>query len=130
MNADAEQLGTLGPGALDQILDEMMDSGDFEVVVLASADGLPIAISPRGYDSETAAAMMALLLSVGRDAQRQLGMEALDEVSLYDERRVRFVSRCVTTPRETLILAARVLPNRPYRRAMNRALQRIETLLG
>ena len=112
-----------------EIVAEMYRSRDFQAIVLASADGLPIATAPADYQSDLPSAMAALIRGASRDVQSQLGMAEPDEVAILDRSGQRLVSRYLTVGSEALILAAVVLPGRPYRRATNRAIGQIERLL-
>ena len=108
----------------------MNEGGQFEVVILASKDGLLIATEPSGYDSEVTAATVALLRKVSSEAQGQLGMAPLDEVALRGRDRVRLVCRYLTVGEQELILAALVPPGGYYRRATNRAIGQMRQLLS
>lgn len=113
----------------EKMLYDMNKAGGFQVSVLSSMEGLPIATVPASYSSDLLAAMVALLQKVSNDAQGQLGMAQVDEMIICDHDRVRLVCRYLTIGGEKLILAALVPPNRPYRQATNRAIRRIEELL-
>lgn len=113
----------------ERILYDMNKACEFKVSVLSSIEGLPIATVPANYSSDLLAAMVALLQKVSNDAQGQLRMAKVDEVIICDHDRVRLVCRYLTVGGEKLILAALVPPNRPYRRATNRAIRRIKELL-
>ncbi|MBN1658626.1 MAG: hypothetical protein JXA93_09510 [Anaerolineae bacterium] len=127
-NRDRSERAT--PLSFADIVQGMYGTGDFRAVVLASADGLPIATAPADYESDLPSAMVALIRGVSHDVQSQLGMADLDEVTIYDQAQQRLVSRYLTVGSESLILATIVSPGRPYRRATNRALRQIEKLLG
>ena len=118
------------PISLEKILHEMDEVGRFQVSVLTSTEGLPIATVPAGYNSNLVAAIVALLQRVSNDAQSQLGMAEVDEVSISDRARIRLVCRYFVVGRERLILAVIVPPGRPYRRATNRAIKQIKQLLS
>jgi len=129
MPDDQVQPGRTTPSSFAGIVEDMYRTGDFRAVVLASADGLPVATAPPDYEGDLPSAMVALVRGVSHDVQAQLGMAELDEVAIYDRDRHRLVSRYVSVGTEALILAALVLPGRPYRRATNRAIRQIEKLL-
>lgn len=95
--------------------------------MLASSDGLPIATVPSDYDTDITAAMVALLRSVARETQDQVGMAQLDEVSIRANDRIRLVCRYFSANDEDFILAV-VVPShrRYYRRLTNRAIKEIE----
>jgi predicted regulator of Ras-like GTPase activity (Roadblock/LC7/MglB family) len=118
------------PTSLQDILRQMNADGRFEVVILASRDGLLIATEPEGYDSEVTAATVALLRRVSSDAREQLGLAALDEVTIRSSDRVRLVCRYLAVGEQGLILVALVPPDRYYRRVTNRAIRQIVQLLS
>ncbi len=114
----------------EEILSTMNEEGGFVVSVLTSSEGLPIATSPADYSSDLAAAMVALLQRASNDAQGQLGMAEVDEVTIRDQKRVRLVCRYFTAGKEKLIMAAIVPPGRYYRYVTNRAIGQIRQLLS
>ncbi|MBN1811492.1 MAG: roadblock/LC7 domain-containing protein [Anaerolineae bacterium] len=118
------------PTSFADVVEDMYRTGDYRAIVLASADGLPIAAAPSDYESDLPSAMAALIRGVSRDVQAQLGMAELDEVTIYDRTQQRLVSRYITAGNESLILAVAVSPGRPYRRSTNRAIRQIERLLA
>jgi predicted regulator of Ras-like GTPase activity (Roadblock/LC7/MglB family) len=119
-----------GPTSLDEILHLVNEAREFEAVVLASTDGLLIATVPTDYDSEVTAALVALLRKVSSDAQQQLGMAEVDEVTIRSRDRVRLVCRYFVVGEQGLILVAIVPPEHYYRRVTNRAIKRIRQLLA
>jgi predicted regulator of Ras-like GTPase activity (Roadblock/LC7/MglB family) len=118
------------PASLKEILREMNADGRFEVVILASQDGLLVATEPADYDSEMTAATVALLRKISSETREQVGMAALDEVTVRSSDRVRLVCRYLAVGEQGLILVALVPPDRYYRRATNRAIRQIEGLLA
>ncbi|MCJ7567517.1 MAG: roadblock/LC7 domain-containing protein [Anaerolineales bacterium] len=114
---------------LEEVLEQMTDNGDFKAIVLASDEGLPLAAVPSPYDSDTTAAMVALLQRVSREARDQLDMAKVDEVTISDCERIRLVCRYLEVDGDLLILAVMVPPNAYYRRVTNRAVRRIKDIL-
>jgi predicted regulator of Ras-like GTPase activity (Roadblock/LC7/MglB family) len=112
------------------ILRTMHQAGQFQAVVLASADGLPIATTPAGYDSDVAAALVAMLRKVSGEAQSQLGLAEIDEVTVRSRDRVSLVCRRLDVGTEELILVVIVPPGRYYRRVTNQAIAKIKRLLA
>lgn len=112
--------------SFDAILREMNEQGKFHGAVLASNDGLTLAAVPSPYDSDTAAAMVAMLQRVGFEARELLDMAEVDEISIFDQDRIRLVCRYVDLQGEKLILAVMVPPYQYYRRVTNAAIQRIQ----
>lgn len=130
MSNNEHQSGVVEPTSLQEILYEMNEAGRFQVSVLTSTEGLPIATVPASYESDLTAAMVALIQRVSNDAQSQLGMAEVDEVTIRDRDRFRLVCRYLVVGRERLILAAIVPAGYPYRRATNRAVRQIRRLLS
>jgi predicted regulator of Ras-like GTPase activity (Roadblock/LC7/MglB family) len=118
------------PASLAGILRAMNEAGQFQAVVLASADGLPIATTPAGYDSDLVAALVAMLRKVSGEAQSQLGLAEIDEVTVRSRDQVCLVCRRLDVGTEELILVVIVPPGRRYRRATNQAIAEIERLLS
>ena len=129
MNKRPNESGTAGVQQLEEVLEQMTDNGDFRAVVLASDEGLPLAAVPSHYDSDTTAAMVALLQRVSREARDQLEMAKVDEVTISDCEHIRLVCRYVEVGGDMLILAVMVPSGTYYRRVTNRAVRRIKDIL-
>lgn len=130
MDKWSNEPGIVGIQHFEEVLEQMTRNGEFTAAVLASDEGLPLASVPSPYDSDAAAAMVALLQSVSREARVQLSMAEVDELTISDRDRIRLVCRYVEANGEVLILAAMVPPNVYYRRVTNRAIRRIKHLLS
>lgn len=117
------------PIPLGQVLRRMQESEQFRAVVLASADGLPIATAPAGYDSDLAAALVAVLRKVSGEAQSQLGLSEIDEVVVRSRDRFSLVCRRFDVGPEELLMVVIIPPGRRYRRATNRAIAEIKRAL-
>jgi len=130
MSDNKHQPGAAEPTSLKEILYAMNEAGEFQISVLTSTEGLPIATAPASYNSDLTAAMVALIQRVSNDAQSQLGMKDVDEVTIHDRARIRLVCRYIFAGREKLILAAMVPPGRSYRRVTNHAVRQIKRLLS
>ena len=110
----------------EQILTELSQLGSFDAAILATSAGLPIATSPSSLDAQLTAAMVAMLRKVSKDARAELGMDELDEVSLYDRKRSRLACRFFWVDQEELILALLVKEGARYRRLSGHAIRRIQ----
>jgi predicted regulator of Ras-like GTPase activity (Roadblock/LC7/MglB family) len=112
--------------SFEETLERINREGQFEASVLATSDGLPIATAPSGYDTDVTAAMVALLKSVAQQTQDNVGMAALDEVSVRASDHIRLVCRSFQINGEDLILAV-VVPRkqRYYRQMTNRAIREL-----
>jgi predicted regulator of Ras-like GTPase activity (Roadblock/LC7/MglB family) len=118
------------PTSLSDILYAVLEEGRFQAVMLASADGLPIARAPAGYKSDLAAALVAMLRKASGEAQSQLGLAEVDEVTVRSRDRVSLVCRRLDLRTEELILVVTVPPGRRYRRTTNQAIAQIKALLS
>lgn len=118
------------PTSLDDILYAMREAGGVRAAVLASMDGLLIASASNEYDSDTMAAIVALLQKVGVEMQQQLGLPEIDEVTVRTLDHTRLACRRIHIGEETLILVAIAPPGQPYRRATNHAIFQIRQLLS
>jgi len=125
MNDKQRETASLGPSLFKDILWAMNEQGDFKASVLASSDGLAIATVVSAYDTDTTAAMVGLLQKVSQEAQEQLGMAEIDEVTIFDSDRVRLVCRYLDADGERLILAVMVPPRRRWRMITNWAIKEI-----
>lgn len=116
----------MGTESFEETLKRINLEGQFEASVLATSDGLPIATAPSGYDTDVTAAMVALLKSVAQQTQDNVGMAALDEVSVRARDHIRLVCRSFQINGEDLILAV-VVPReqRYYRQLTNRAIREL-----
>ena len=116
----------MGTVSFEETLERINREGQFEASVLATSDGLPIATAPSGYDTDVTAAMVALLKSVAQQTQDNVGMAALDEVSVRARDHIRLVCRSFQINGEDLILAV-VVPReqRYYRQLTNRAIREL-----
>lgn len=112
--------------SFEETLERINREGSFELSVLATSDGLPIATVPSNYDPNITAAMVALLRSVARETQDHVGLAQLDEVSARASDKIRLVCRYFTVNGEDFILAV-VVPGhrRYYRQLTNRAIKEI-----
>jgi predicted regulator of Ras-like GTPase activity (Roadblock/LC7/MglB family) len=130
VNNNKRQSNAVAPASLGEILRQMNEDGKFRLSVLTSMEGLPIATFPINHNSDLAAAMVALIQRASNDAQGQLGMAAVDEVTIRAHDRTRLVCRYLVLKKERLILAAIVPSGRPYRQVTNRAIRQIKQLLS
>lgn len=113
--------------AFEEILTRLNREGHFTASVLASEDGLPIAVapSPSPYDGDTVAAMVALVKDFVQQTQTRLGLAEVDEVSIVVADRSRLVCRYFKMEGRPLVLALVAPPHLSYRRLTNRATREI-----
>jgi predicted regulator of Ras-like GTPase activity (Roadblock/LC7/MglB family) len=110
-------------GAFEKILREMNHAGDFKAAVLSTTEGLSLASAPTSYQDEMAAAMVALLNDVARQAHRKLNLAQVDELSLVGDDRTRLACRYFSVDGQDLVLAVLTPPDHYYRRLTNRAIK-------
>ncbi len=116
--------------SLARILREMNDEGHFKASVLVGAEGLPLAWTSSPFDSETIAAMVALVKNTVRQAREQIGLDEIDEVSVVQGDKMRLVCRYFVAGEEELVLAVVTPPYQTYRRLTNRAVRKIKRSWG
>lgn len=111
--------------SLAQILREMTDEGSFKASVLVSSEGLPLSWASSPFNTDTMAAMVALVKNSIRPAREKMGLDDVDEVSIVQRDKMRLVCRYFVVGDEELILAVVAPPHQTYRRLTNRAISRI-----
>jgi predicted regulator of Ras-like GTPase activity (Roadblock/LC7/MglB family) len=108
--------------AFEKILQEMNRAGDFKAALLSTTEGLSLASAPAGYEDEMAAATVALLNKVARQAHQQLSLAQVDELSLVGDDRTRLTCRYFSVAGQNLVLTVLTPPDCYYRRLTNRAI--------
>lgn len=108
-----------------RILKELKDQGHFTASILVSAEGLPVASVSAPFDTDTVAAMAALIKNVVRQARTQMSLAWVDEVSIVDNDKMRLTCRYFVVDGEELILAIVAPPYQSYRRLTNQAIREI-----
>jgi predicted regulator of Ras-like GTPase activity (Roadblock/LC7/MglB family) len=109
--------------AFEKILREMNHAGYFKAAVLSTTEGLSLASAPASYEDDMAAAMVALLNEVARQARQQLALAQVDELSLVGDDRIRLTCRYFSVDGQDLVLSVLIPPDRYYRRLTNRAIK-------
>ena len=111
--------------AFEKILQEMNRAGDFKAALLSTTEGLSLASAPAGYEDEMAAATVALLNKVARQAHQQLSLAQVDELSLVGDDRTRLTCRYFSVANQDLVLTVLTPPDCYYRRLTNQAIREI-----
>lgn len=111
---------------IERILRQIIKQGGFNGAVVATSDGLPIAIVGASQeDIRLLGAVSASIKDLARRAHREL-----DEISMRDKKGKLVVSRyfSITAPQGqfSLLLAVQVPERRSYRRLINRAVKSIQ----
>jgi len=107
----------------NRILHDMNEAGQFEASFLVDAQGLPVAAKTSDYDTDTAAAMVALVRSAIEQTQTRIRLAEADEVAVRCNDKMRLVSRYFTVGDETLILVVLAYRDRPYRKLTNQTIK-------
>lgn len=111
---------------IERILRDITKKGGFSGAVVATSDGLPIAmVGTSKVDTKLIGAVAASIKDLARRAHQEL-----DEISLRDKKGKLVVSRyfSITAPQGqfNLLLAVQVPEKRAYRRLINLAVKRIQ----
>ena len=109
--------------SLERTLRAMIREGQYRGAVVASIDGLPLAMAGRGADKELMAGVAAWLKEVAERAH-----VSLDEIAVRDLRGNRLVTRYFNVGNDQLLLALSVPPGQAHRRLTNRAIKEIQRI--
>jgi predicted regulator of Ras-like GTPase activity (Roadblock/LC7/MglB family) len=105
--------------------------GGFPMSLVCTEQGLLIAAAGDPAPCEILAALASILDDVMQRAARDLGMGAVDELTIKDAARGRFVLRPLPpTARARLFLVVQVPATLPWRRATNRLAARLQAELA
>ena len=109
---------------VQEILNQMVHDHHFLSAVLTDGSGFPLASSSCDA-AEISAAIALQLQRVAESARSRVGMETMNEISLFDDTGHRWVYRPFSIDQHDLILAVSVPPNISYRRATSQAIRQI-----
>lgn len=117
----------LPPSPFEEILMRINEEGGFTASVLASDDGLPVAVAPASppYDADTIAAMVTLVKSFVRETQTRLGLAQVDEMSWVVADRSRLICRYFSALNKSFVLTILTSPGTSYRRLTTKAIRQI-----
>ena len=114
---------------LEAQLRRLNSKGQFLASLVADEQGLTVAAVDSEYNTETIAALSALVSDVSRRAENQLGFKKMDEVSLVDDDKIRLVSRYFNVGDQIYILSCVVPAYQTYRRLTNTAIRKLEKIM-
>lgn len=100
-----------------------MREGGFRGAIVASIDGLPLAMAGRGADKELMAGVAAWLKEFAERTHT-----SLDEIVARDTQGLRLVCRYFNVGNDQLLLAVNVPPQKAYRRLTNKAIREIQLI--
>ena len=106
---------------LERTLKTLLREGEFLGAVVASTDGLPLAMAGRGADTELMAGVGAWLKDVAERTHA-----TLDEIVVRDIQGHRLVIRYFNVGNDQLLLAVSVPPRRAHRHLTNSAIREIQ----
>jgi len=105
---------------IENILKSLVHHGSFTSAVVASKDGLPIAMI-----GQTNAAMIAAVAASMKDLAER-AHQGLTEIATRDDQGNKIVSRYFLINGDLLLLAIQLPANRPYRKLTNLAIDDIK----
>lgn len=112
--------------SLDDILNHVLDQGDYEAALISDQDGLPLASTGARTTPGMMAAMTALLRDAAIEAHQRLDLAYVNELSLVGDDRYRFVCRFFHTDAGQLLSLTMVVPpDQAYRQVTNEAIKEI-----
>jgi predicted regulator of Ras-like GTPase activity (Roadblock/LC7/MglB family) len=106
---------------LERTLRKLVREGKFRGAIVASVDGLPLAMAGRSADKELMAGVAAWLKEFAERTHI-----SLDEIVARDTRGNRLVSRYFNVGDDQLLLAVSIPPRRAHRQLTNRAIKEIQ----
>ena len=109
--------------ALERTLRALIQEGHFRGAVVASIDGLPLAMAGRSADKELMAGVAAWLKEFAERTH-----VSLDEIVALDTQGNRFVSRYFNVGNDPLLLAVNIPPGKSHRRLTNKAIREIQRI--
>lgn len=112
--------------SVEKVLGDIIEEGDFGAAVVATSDGLPIAmVGATEVDTKLIGAVAASMKDLAKRAHQEL-----DEISLRDKKGKLIVNRyfSIIAPQGqfNLLLAVQVPERKSYRRLINQAVKRIQ----
>lgn len=124
-------MSTVGVEAqITATLHAMNAEGGYPMSLVCTAHGLLVAVAGEILRSEVLAGLTSLFDDIVARAARDLGLAAIDELSLSDARVGRLVVRPLTNDSPTrLFLVVQVPPHRAWRRSTTAAARRLLTIL-
>jgi predicted regulator of Ras-like GTPase activity (Roadblock/LC7/MglB family) len=109
--------------ALERTLRSLIQQGDFRGAVVASIDGLPLAMAGRCTDKELMAGVAAWLKEFAERTH-----VSLDEIVTRDTQGNQFVSRYFNIGNDPLLLAVNIPPGKSHRRLTSKAIREIQRI--
>ncbi|TKJ28266.1 MAG: hypothetical protein CEE40_11875 [Chloroflexi bacterium B3_Chlor] len=112
----------------NRILREMNDEGHFKASVLVSTEGLPLSSASSPFDTETLAAVVALVKNTMQQTREHIGLDDIDEFSIVQVDKMRLICPYLVVGDEELNLSVIAPPHQTYRRLTNQAIKEITTV--
>jgi predicted regulator of Ras-like GTPase activity (Roadblock/LC7/MglB family) len=121
--ANHRRAGPSRQTVLERTLRALVREGSFRGVVVASIDGLPLAMAGRSADKELMAGVAAWLKEFAERTHT-----SLDEIIARDAQSRLLVCRYFNVGDDQLLLAVSVPPHRAHRRLTNKAIREIQRI--
>ncbi len=112
----------------ETILHDLNKAGSFTASIIASHEGLPVAVAPTPplHDPDTIAAMVTMVREFIQQTQVRLSLQEVEEVSIVVRDRSRIVCRYFDLEGQSFVLVVITGPNVSYRRLTNHAVREIQ----
>lgn len=114
---------------LERVLSKINEKGGFKASIISTLDGLTLASVASEYDDTRISAISAIVQDVSEKAEKFIGFNRMDEVSLVDDDKFRLVCREFQVDGRHLILTVAVPPYKTYRKLTNDALREIQNII-
>jgi len=108
---------------LERTLRALVQEGQFRAAVVASIDGLPLAMAGQNADQELMAGVAAWLKEFAERTHN-----SLDEIVVRDTQGNRLISRYFNVGNDPLLLAINVPPGQSHRQLTNKAIKEIQRI--
>ncbi len=117
-----------GSVELGNMLQDMVNTGDFAISVLTDENGFPIASAIRSEkNTEMLAAVVAVVQRIAHQIKNQLAMEHIDEIAVRDEANRTLICRPFHVKEHRMILGVMLAHKKqPYRRLSNKAVRSVK----
>ncbi len=115
---------------LESVLQKINEEGEFKASIISTLEGFTLASKFSEFDDVVISAISVIVQDVSAKAQRFIGFNRMDEVSLVDDDKFRLVCREFEAIGRKFVLTVVVPPYKTYRRLTNIALRDIEKILN
>ena len=111
---------------IQEIIQNLGQTGRFSEIVLTDASGFPLAAYSQSGSPDAIAAVSATIQRSAGQAGSRIGLQTMQEITLFDETGQRLVCRRFTAGDHTLFLSLRLQQSLAYRRVVSQAIRQIQ----